>query len=393
MVTRQRPLRKQLQKQRSGFRMCLSSENTHRDGESDTCLMSHEQNDVADSGSSTESGPLEETGYARKFTMLSYLSLGCDADVELLFNSRRDANPNRYRSQTLNFISHAIFGVERTFLSPARPLYKEHIKLFVDGTRVQIPRGAQSLLIANIPSYGAGADPGGITRRQRRAFAKKLHQPFWTCSCIRGKQHERAANPEERIQVVTDKQREELETLDEKSDANVSGIRNSARIAARVANRSKATADRSETGLTLSYVDDRQLDIMAMDSLFHFISIKLGREARRLASGSVIRIELEEKRSPVVRAAPSILAKHIAVQCDGEAWKQARNEVIQIEPYSFQVCFILGPLYREAPRRLDANTRAEREFVGHYLKSTSAPCGVFIREDSVAVYTARLATG
>jgi diacylglycerol kinase family enzyme len=382
VVTRRRLAQTWLQKRASGIRACLSAERAHSGKDAEAVSVSHEPLGNAETRSSTDSSHLEQNGYARRFIMLSYLSLGCDADVELLFNSRRDANPNRYRSQTLNFISHAIFGMERTMLSRARPLAKEHINLFVDGKPVQIPKGVQSLLIANIPSYGAGADPGGITRRQRRAMARKLRQPICPCSCMRSEQLHRDENAKAQIGATRNKHGEQSDFRHRGSRENADSTAETMSATMLEEDRPNFSTNGSKSSMTLAYVDDQQLDIMAMDSLVHFIWIKLGREARRLARGRTIRIELEEKKSAIIKAARPILAKPVAVQCDGEAWTQARNEVIEIEPFSFQVCFILGPLYREATERSDAKTRAEKVFVSHYLKSTSAPSGVFSQDES-----------
>jgi len=335
-------------------------------------------------GSDSESDEEEESTYARRFTMLSYLSLGCDADVELLFNSRREANPRRYRSQTLNYISHALFGIERTMLSRARPLYKERITLYVDGQRIKIPRAAQSLLFANIPSYGAGADPGGVARRQRRALARKQQQVLQLCRCF----HRRSSGDHTVSQSeahppggsAVDKHAATIDARTEGAHHSPDPVERESSQAAR---QDAVGPHDSVSSAVLPCVDDGRLDIMTMKSLVHFVWIKMGREAQRLRNGRKIRIELEESRSSLVRAASSLVAKHIAVQCDGEAWNQARNECIEIEPFSFQVGFLLGPLYAGAIFKADSRMRLVRGLVAPYLKPTSAPSAVFSQPDSI----------
>eukprot|EP00871_Galdieria_phlegrea_P002154 jgi/Galph1/293/GphlegSOOS_G5032.1 len=92
--------------------------------------------------------------------MIGFMSLGVDAQVELCFNEGRWKDPTGYQYHLLNFAKYGWYGIQ-TFLKWNRKYrIKDFIASFqVDGVPVDIPENIQSIIILNLPSYGAGASP------------------------------------------------------------------------------------------------------------------------------------------------------------------------------------------------------------------------------------------
>ncbi|KAK4535360.1 hypothetical protein CDCA_CDCA04G1385 [Cyanidium caldarium] len=289
----------------------------------------------------------EET---RSFSLLNYLSVGCDADVEHVFNSRRDAHPARFRSQDVNFLHHALFGAERFLFSPPRPLYKERLRLFVDGQPVPIPENIQSVLVMNIPSYGAGADPTGAGRRRKE-----------------GKK--RATVP--RV------------PREEKEEDDKAPISWESASSAHAVSEPEARAENE----LVARVDDGVLEVLALNSLMHFVWIKMGWQARRLAQGHSIRIELHGWRRGLYSTAAGVVrgggggdTEPIAAQCDGEAWMQEQGRALQIAPHAYPVQMVVGPFYRSAEEQ--PKPAPEREPVSEERsrqRVRGGPCARFQR--------------
>jgi diacylglycerol kinase (ATP) len=99
----------------------------------------------------------------------NYLSLGADALVELRFNQLRWETPDKYKSRLGNFRAHAVVGA-KYMVGPEKIRVCEHVEsLVVDGKAIVIAKNLQALIFLNIPSYGAGTQPWGFPRGERKS--------------------------------------------------------------------------------------------------------------------------------------------------------------------------------------------------------------------------------
>lgn len=92
--------------------------------------------------------------------MVGFLSLGIDAQVELCFNESRWKNPSSYRYTWLNIAKYGWYGLQTMWKWSRVAGLQDFVEsLEVDGVPLHIPCHIQSILVLNLPSYGAGALP------------------------------------------------------------------------------------------------------------------------------------------------------------------------------------------------------------------------------------------
>ncbi|GJQ15917.1 hypothetical protein GpartN1_g7708.t1 [Galdieria partita] len=103
----------------------------------------------------------EESKTFRKPTcMIGFLSLGIDAQVELCFNESRWRNPSSYQYKWLNIAKYGWYGLQTMWKWLHIGGIYEFVDSFeVDNIPLNIPAHIQSIILLNLPSYGAGAFP------------------------------------------------------------------------------------------------------------------------------------------------------------------------------------------------------------------------------------------
>jgi len=98
-------------------------------------------------------------------------------------------------------------------------------------------------------------------------------------------------------------------------------------------------------------VDDRQLEVMALINLNHFVRVKAaGRHALRLAQGEKVQVNLKEG------------ADAVPVQADGEPWRQECGNVIVVE-LARQLPTVVGPQHKAKLKnhaKFEAATNVEK---------------------------------
>jgi hypothetical protein len=92
--------------------------------------------------------------------MQNYLSIGCDAEVARRFDVARTQRPEAFRSALKNKVTYASLGADLA-LCGARSLEHRIQKLCIDDKVVAVPQGCKSVVLLNIPSFGAGTHPWG----------------------------------------------------------------------------------------------------------------------------------------------------------------------------------------------------------------------------------------
>ncbi|EME26535.1 diacylglycerol kinase [Galdieria sulphuraria] len=103
----------------------------------------------------------EESKKFRKPTcMIGFLSLGIDAQVELCFNESRWKNPSGYQYTWLNIAKYGWYGLQTMWKWTQVAGIHEFVDSFeMDNYPLDIPADIQSIILLNLPSYGAGAFP------------------------------------------------------------------------------------------------------------------------------------------------------------------------------------------------------------------------------------------
>lgn len=89
--------------------------------------------------------------------MNNYLGIGCDAKVALDIHLLREENPERFYNQFMNKMLYAREGA-RYIVEGACEDLPWQLRLFVDGSKVDIPEETQGVIIINIGSYMGGVD-------------------------------------------------------------------------------------------------------------------------------------------------------------------------------------------------------------------------------------------
>eukprot|EP00050_Salpingoeca_kvevrii_P011830 m.18227 g.18227 ORF g.18227 m.18227 type:complete len:971 (-) comp3654_c0_seq1:216-3128(-) len=91
--------------------------------------------------------------------MNNYFGLGIDAQIALDFHLGREAKPHKYSSRAKNKTQYVMKGVDALVKRPCKDIASV-ITLFGDGQPIKLP-DLQGLIVLNINSFSAGADPWG----------------------------------------------------------------------------------------------------------------------------------------------------------------------------------------------------------------------------------------
>lgn len=94
--------------------------------------------------------------------MNNYCGVGLDAAIALDFHLAREENPEKFSSRLHNKGFYLQLGLQKMVQRTETRELRRHIALMVDGNRVELPDIA-GLIVLNIQSWGAGADPWGTT--------------------------------------------------------------------------------------------------------------------------------------------------------------------------------------------------------------------------------------
>ena len=92
--------------------------------------------------------------------MQNYFSIGVDAEVARRFDVARTSKPEAFRSAVRNKVTYAALG-SSLLVKGARSLDHRVKSLSIDGVAVAVPEGCKSIVLLNIPSFGAGTHPWG----------------------------------------------------------------------------------------------------------------------------------------------------------------------------------------------------------------------------------------
>ncbi|KAL5110455.1 Diacylglycerol kinase theta [Taenia crassiceps] len=109
---------------------------------------------------------------SRIFVMNNYFGLGIDADLNLDFHLAREENPAKFNSRIHNKSVYFKMGLRKMVNQTKCKDLHQNVLIEVDGRQLDLPP-IEGIIILNILSWGAGANPWGVEKDE--AFAKPTH--------------------------------------------------------------------------------------------------------------------------------------------------------------------------------------------------------------------------
>ncbi|XP_033214132.1 diacylglycerol kinase epsilon [Belonocnema kinseyi] len=99
-------------------------------------------------------------GSQQHLFMYNYLSIGVDAQVTLNFHRTRESRFYLFSHRIFNKLLYLCFGTQQAVEREYKDLDKR-IEVYMEGKRVELP-SVESIVVLNIPSWGAGVDLWGM---------------------------------------------------------------------------------------------------------------------------------------------------------------------------------------------------------------------------------------
>lgn len=93
--------------------------------------------------------------------MYNYLSIGVDAQVALDFHKTRDSPFYLFSSRIFNKLLYLCFGTQQVVSADCKNI-ERRLDIYLDGKKVELPE-LESVVVLNIPSWGAGVNLWGNT--------------------------------------------------------------------------------------------------------------------------------------------------------------------------------------------------------------------------------------
>uniref|UniRef100_A0AA85JKA2 Diacylglycerol kinase n=1 Tax=Trichobilharzia regenti TaxID=157069 RepID=A0AA85JKA2_TRIRE len=109
---------------------------------------------------------------SRIFVMNNYFGLGIDADLNLDFHMAREENPAKFNSRIHNKSVYLKMGLRKMVNRTKCKDLHQNIIVEVDGRQLDLPP-LEGVIILNILSWGAGANPWGVEKDE--AFTTPTH--------------------------------------------------------------------------------------------------------------------------------------------------------------------------------------------------------------------------
>ena len=220
-------------------------------------------------------------GVKKPFT--NYMSIGMDALSALQVHNLRENSPDMFFSRAINKLWYGLYGAEDALKASCSDL-PQQIVLEADGMKIPIPKDCRGLIILNIDSY-----LGGV--------------PLWS-RAVSLYEHEKSTQAK-RSRRYSDGEIAAIETMDSmKRTSSFDSI-----IGDDIETH-EAKLERILSCDSPSSCQDGRLDVISIRGNFHLGQIRVGlANAQKLCQCSRLKIELK---------------KSIAVQIDGEPWKQDR---------------------------------------------------------------------
>ena len=233
---------------------------------------------------------------------LNYLGVGADAQAALQVHNLREIRPQWFFSRLVNKAMYGIFGAEDILKATTIHVRKD-IQLFADGVRVPLPHDSQGIIILNIDSYAGGV-------------------PLWSHGVSPPSSSENVINVHtiNRVRSFSEVEEYRHHPIDKKyaSQDILSALsRDDNTYEASVRNVPISTEKERYAQVTACDIpcscQDGYLEIVSIRGAFHLGQIKVGlSNAQRLCQ---------------CREATIVIRNKVAVQVDGEPWRQNASTI------------------------------------------------------------------
>lgn len=228
---------------------------------------------------------------------LNYLGVGADAQAALQVHNLREIRPQWFFSRLVNKAMYGIFGAE-DILKATTVNVRKDIQLFADGVRVHLPHDSQGIILLNIDSYAGGV-------------------PLWSHGVAPSNSSDNVVNvhPINRVRSFSEVEHYRHHPIDKKyasQDLLSSMSRDDNIDDVHARNEANSTDEGRYSHVTACDIpcscQDGYLEIVSIRGAFHLGQIKVGlSNAQRLCQ---------------CREATIIIRNKVAVQVDGEPWRQ-----------------------------------------------------------------------
>ena len=117
-------------------------------------------------------------------TFSNYLGIGVDAQVASNFHSMREELPGLFWSSTVNLLYYGFWGLVEMLVRSSAEL-PQRVRIYCDGQHYKLASGIEGIVLANIPSWSAGADlwrePGNVLvlEHEHGAQLENQHRPVF----------------------------------------------------------------------------------------------------------------------------------------------------------------------------------------------------------------------
>ncbi len=234
----------------------------------------------------------KDDGLKKPFT--NYMSIGMDALSALQVHNLRENSPDMFFSRAINKLWYGLYGAEDALKASCSDL-PQQITLEADGVKIPIPEDCRGLIILNIDSY-----LGGVPLWSRGISLHNLQKR----SPIRPPKLDRRYSDGDSLESFID------------FENNMKRTNSFDSIVGDDVESYDARLQRLLACDAPSSCQDGRLDVITIRGNFHLGQIRVGlANAQKLCQCSRLKIELK---------------KSIAMQLDGEPWKQDKS-VLTIE--------------------------------------------------------------
>ena len=228
---------------------------------------------------------------------LNYLGVGADAQAALQVHNLREIRPQWFFSRLVNKAMYGIFGAEDILKATTINVRKD-IQLFADGVRVPLPHDSQGIIVLNIDSYAGGV-------------------PLWSHGVAPPPSSDNVININtiNRVRSFSEVEQYRHHPIDKKyaSQNLLSSMSRDDNIdEGNVRHTPASTEEGRYAEVTACDIpcscQDGYLEIVSIRGAFHLGQIKVGlSNAQRLCQ---------------CREATIVIRNKVAVQVDGEPWRQ-----------------------------------------------------------------------
>lgn len=223
---------------------------------------------------------------------INYMSIGMDALSALQVHNLRENSPNMFFSRAVNKIWYALFGAEDAIKASCSDL-PQQIILEADGVKIPIPKDSQGLIFLNIDSYLGGVPlwSRGVPVLKRRS--RHIRERRYSEGDFLGLSDADLFENRKRLHSYDDSDSVACDVSGSDTDKKETY---------------QEKLERLMACNTPSSCQDGKLDVISHRGNFNLGQIRVGlTNAQRLCQCSKVKITMK---------------KSIAVQVDGEPWKQ-----------------------------------------------------------------------